>query len=143
MISDVECSAEIVQRFKNKDPLNLSAIKVECPSLLEGLFDAKNFKSWREWIELAGVDIGAIRIERLRRSLDRKYYQKCDEVVAELKRRYQKGGSFDWIDLERSLLKWCNRYFGSYANALAAAGVSHPGLKPAAQNSSLRIKSTL
>ena len=63
MISDAERSAGIVQRFENKDPLNLSAIAVECPWLLEGLFQAKRFKGWRESIELAGVAIGEIRIE--------------------------------------------------------------------------------
>ena len=63
MITDTLRSAEILQRFKNNDPLNLSAIELECPWLLEGLFDAKNFKGWRDCIELAGVDIGAIRLE--------------------------------------------------------------------------------
>ena len=65
MITDAVRSTEILQRFKNNEPLNLSAIEVECPWLLEGLFEAKNFKGWRESIELAGVDIGAIRIEPL------------------------------------------------------------------------------
>jgi hypothetical protein len=69
MIADAERSAEIVERFKNKDPLNLSAIEVESPSLLEGLF------------------------------------QKCDEVVAELKRRYQQGEFFYWNHLEHPLLR--------------------------------------
>lgn len=65
MISDSERSAEILKRFENKDPLNLSAVEVECPRLLEGLFDAENFKGWRESIELVGVSIGKIRIAPL------------------------------------------------------------------------------
>ncbi len=62
MISDSQRSAEILKRFENGEPLNLSAVEVECPWLLEGLFDPENFKGWRESIELAGVPIGAIRI---------------------------------------------------------------------------------
>jgi hypothetical protein len=65
MIRDAERSAEILKRFEKKDPLNLSAVEVEAPWLLEGLFDPGNFKGWRETIELAGVPIGEIRIEPL------------------------------------------------------------------------------
>lgn len=63
MISDAERSAEILKRFKNNDPLNLSVVQEECPHLLEGLFNQENFKGWRESIEQAGVPIGKIRIE--------------------------------------------------------------------------------
>lgn len=65
MISNIERSAGILTRFANKDPLNLSAVNVEAPWLLDGLFDPENFRGWRETIELAGVSIGDIRIEPL------------------------------------------------------------------------------
>lgn len=63
MISDGQRSEEIRRRFANGDPLNLSAVEVDGPWLLEGLFDAENFKGWRESIELAGIPIAEIRIE--------------------------------------------------------------------------------
>jgi hypothetical protein len=58
MISNAERSTEILTRFANKDPLNLSAVNVEAPWLLDGLFDPENFKGWRETIELAEYPLG-------------------------------------------------------------------------------------
>ena len=49
--------AEIRDRFRAREPLNLSAIQIECPHLLEGLFDPANFQGWRETLEAAGVDV--------------------------------------------------------------------------------------
>lgn len=63
MILDEERSAGILARFKKKEPLNLSVVKVEAPWLLEGLFNPENFRGWRESIEMAGVSIDKIRIE--------------------------------------------------------------------------------
>src|SRR6056297_2502080 len=65
MISEKKRLAGIRERFKKQEPLNLSAVETEAPSLLEGLFDPGNFRGWRETIEQAGIDIEAIRSEPL------------------------------------------------------------------------------
>jgi len=56
---------EIKARHAQGDPLNLSAVKVECPDLLEGLFDPADFRGWRETLEAAGVTYADIRISLL------------------------------------------------------------------------------
>ncbi len=63
MMSEAERSAGILRLFQNKEALNLSAVEVACPELLEGLFQAENFIGWKEAIELAGVPMAEIRIE--------------------------------------------------------------------------------
>lgn len=65
MISEKKRLAGIRKRFEKQEPLNLSAVETEAPSLLEGLFDPRNFRGWRESIEEAGIAIEAIRIEPL------------------------------------------------------------------------------
>ena len=65
MITAAQRSAEIRKRFENHDPLNLSAVEIEAPWLLEGLFDPARFVGWRECIEAAGVPVERIRIEPL------------------------------------------------------------------------------
>jgi hypothetical protein len=65
MISRAKRSAEILQRFQCNDPLNLSAIEIECPWLLDGLFNPQKFVGWRESIEAAGIAISDIRVEPL------------------------------------------------------------------------------
>lgn len=56
-ISEEQRLDEIRGRYHAGDPLNLSAIQVECPHLLEGLFDPAGFRGWRETLEAAGVDV--------------------------------------------------------------------------------------
>ncbi len=62
-MDDLKRTQEIKQRFEKNEPLNLSRIEIECPWLLEGLYDPKCFKGWKEAIEEAGLSYDKIRIE--------------------------------------------------------------------------------
>lgn len=59
------CLKEIRERERRGEPLNLSAIQVECPHLLEGLFDPADFRGWRETLEAAGVAIDRMVVSPL------------------------------------------------------------------------------
>lgn len=62
-MDDLERSLEIKQRYEKNEPLNLSRVEIECPWLLEGLYNPECFKSWKEAIEEAGLSYNRIRIE--------------------------------------------------------------------------------
>ncbi len=46
---------EIRARFRERQPLNLSAVEVECPWLLDRLFEPDHCVGWRASLEAAGV----------------------------------------------------------------------------------------
>lgn len=56
---------EIRARHALGDPLNLSAVRMACPDLLEGLFEAADFRGWRESLEAAGLSYDTIHISPL------------------------------------------------------------------------------
>jgi len=53
----------IRERFAKGQPLNITAVKRECPGLIEPLYQPHGFVGWRKALELAGVDYSEIEIE--------------------------------------------------------------------------------
>jgi hypothetical protein len=102
-------------------------VRSDTPSL--EIMGEKHFGTHAQAFEAASV-------KRLPHCDDQRDHATGDEVIAAIRHRDQNGESLYHPDLERkggqrTLLKWSARYFGSFTEALAAAGVSHPGVKPA------------
>lgn len=64
MISYAALIKGIQERYRQKEPLNITTIKREAPNLMEKAFDPKNreFLGWRGALEAAGVDYAKIKI---------------------------------------------------------------------------------
>lgn len=53
----------IRERFAKGQPLNITAVKRECPELIEPLYRPHAFVGWRKGLEQAGVSYSEIRVE--------------------------------------------------------------------------------
>lgn len=65
MITEEKRRTEILLRYEDNEPLNLSMVEAECPWLLEGLYDPENCVGWKETLESVGLSYEKIRIEPL------------------------------------------------------------------------------
>ena len=133
--SRAACIAALQERARVGLSLRQNEVRVDNPSL--EIMGEKHFG--KHSLALKAADV-----QRLPHSFDQRDYANGDEVVAEIRRRYKKGESLYQTDLdrkdgERTLLKWSTRYFGNYSNALEAAGVPHPGLKPSTRKQNPKI----
>lgn len=54
---------EIQERFAKRQPLNITAVKRECPELIESLYHPQAFVGWRKALEQAGVDYSKINVD--------------------------------------------------------------------------------
>jgi len=54
---------EIQERFAKRQPLNITAVKRECPELIEPLYHPQAFVGWRKALELAEVDYLKINVD--------------------------------------------------------------------------------
>jgi len=121
------CIAALQERAEVGLSLRQADVRSDNPSL--EIMGEKHFGNHAQALKAANV-------QRLPHSYDQREYATGDEVIEAIRRRHQNGESLYYSDLERkngqrTLLKWSARFFGSFTGALAAAGVPHPGVKPA------------
>jgi hypothetical protein len=121
------CIAALQERAEMGLSLRQADVRSDNPSL--EIMGEKHFGSHAQALKAASV-------RRLPHGYDQRDYATGDEVIEAIRRRHQNGESLYDSDLERkngqrTLLKWSARFFGSFTGALAAAGVPHPGVKPA------------
>lgn len=121
------CIAALRERAEVGLSLRQGDVRTDNPSL--EIMGEKHFGNHPRALKAANV-------LRLPHSYDQRTYADGDQVVAEIRRRYQNAESLYYSDLQRkdgdrTLLKWSARFFGSFPEAIAAAGVPHSGSKSA------------
>jgi hypothetical protein len=92
------------------------------------------FGNWSAAVRAAGVDYEQVRASGRRRRSERIRVWSRDRIVAEIRRLHGAGEDLSWAMMERKHQPLCAAavkrcYFGSWAAALAAAGVDYEQVK--------------
>jgi len=96
------------------------------------------FGNWSAAVRAAGVDYEKVRESGRRRRSERIRVWSCDKIIAEIRRLHRAGEDLSWAVMERKYQPLCAAavkrcYFGSWAAALAAAGVDYEQVKAEAR----------
>ena len=63
MYSKKQVIDKIKRRFEKGQPLNITAVKREAPSLMKSAYNIKPFFGWRQAIDAAGIDYSDICVD--------------------------------------------------------------------------------
>lgn len=96
------------------------------------------YGNWAAAVEAAGVDYEKVRQRGRRRRSERIRKWSREKIVAEIRRLHEAGEDLSWGVMERKYQPLCaaavkKSYFGSWAAALAAAGIDYEQIKAAAR----------
>jgi hypothetical protein len=97
------------------------------------------FGNWPAAVQAAGIDYRTVRESGRRRRSERIRKWSRDKIVAEIQRLHRAGEDLSWAVMERKYQSLCAAavkasYFGSWAAALAAAGIDYEQVKARARD---------